>query len=359
VAAALKRNVPNAEITWLVEPASAPLLIDNPAVDRTIILPKRQWASSLSQPGQWHSTITGIGAFVSELRAAKFDLVLELQGLFKSAIWAGLSAAPIRVGFAHTREGAPLFLTNRLDIGDYFRPDRHIVDLNLSAVDHALKVIGIAGGGVPSAESGLGPVEFPLPPPAKESVQRVEQWLGSVSLAGDDQYVGMVRNVVLIPGTTWLSKIWDWQNWAILAGLLAGQYSPRICLVGGASEESANAGIVDWIERENPEAGILNLTGRTNLLDLVALFQRSDLVVGGDTGPLHLAAATGKPKVLGVYGSTPVGRNGPYGAQCQTVSAGLWCQPCFEKICPLSTTACLKDLTPQVVLDGVRRLLGT
>lgn len=356
VAAALKRSVPDAEITWLVEPASADLLVTNPAVDRTIILRKKAWSKSLSKPAQWSSTITEIGALINELKSAKFDLVIELQGLLKSAIWAGLSAAPTRVGFAHTREGAPLFLTERVDIGDYFAADRHVVDLNLLLAGRALKAVGIASGGAEGDSKQPEPVEFPLPRPPVESQRRVEQWLNCAAEREGEQYVGMVRNAILIPGTTWTSKIWDWQNWARLAQLLVEQYQSRICLVGGASEADVNARLSDWIKRESPKAEIVDLTGKTSLLDLVALFQRCELVVGGDTGPLHLAAAAGKARVLGVYGSTPVSRNGPYGAQCTTVSAGLWCQPCFEKSCPLSTTACLKDLSPQMVFDAVRRL---
>ncbi len=359
VAAALKRSVPDAEITWLVEPASADLLVDNPAVDRTIILRKKAWWKSLSKPAQWSSTITEIGALISELKSAKFDLVIELQGLLKSAIWAGLSAAPTRVGFAHTREGAPLFLTERVDVGDYFAPDRHVVDLNLLLAARALKAVGIASGGAGGEPKQLEPVEFPLPRPPDESYRRVEQWLDPAVKSSGEQYVSMVRNAVLIPGTTWSSKIWDWQNWASLAHLLIEQYKFRICLVGGASETDINAKLSASISRESPKAEIVDLTGKTSLLDLVALFQSSELVVGGDTGPLHLAAAAGRARVLGVYGSTPVVRNGPYGAQCTTVSAGLWCQPCFEKVCPLSSTACLKDLSPQMVFDSVRRLLSS
>jgi len=102
---------------------------------------------------------------------------------------------------------------------------------------------------------------------------------------------------------------------------------------------------------------VANLTGRTSILDLIALFKMADLVIGADTGPLHIAAATGKPKVVGIFGSTPDKRNGPYGQQCRTIALALSCQPCFTKICPLGTTACLKDMSDQYVFDRLTEMV--
>jgi ADP-heptose:LPS heptosyltransferase len=103
---------------------------------------------------------------------------------------------------------------------------------------------------------------------------------------------------------------------------------------------------------------MINLTGKTEIKDLLALFQMTDIVVGADTGPLHLAAAVGKSKVLGIFGSTPVKRNGPYGANSATLSLNLECQPCFQKECPLGTLACLHELSPNVAFEQVMRLVN-
>lgn len=353
VAAALKRRTGEAEITWLSEPASLPLLEGNPAVDRVVCFPKKAWLNSAGKPWLWPGTFTGIGALVSELRSARFDLVLELQALFKSGIWAGLSGSPVRVGFAHAREGSQIFLTDRVDVGDYFGPDRHVVDLNLSLVDYACRRLGIAGSEGTGPASAADQVEFPLPAPPEESARKIDQALAA---GGSDRPVtgGTTAGVaVLIPGTTWPSKIWDWQSWTKLAQFLSSRLGYRICLIGADSESATNGQIAGRLQNECPGMSLLDLTGQTSLVDLIALFKRVDLVVGADTGPLHLAAATGRPKVVGVYGSTPTGRNGPYGPQCRTVNLGLSCQPCFEKICPLSTTACLKDLTPDRVFSEI------
>ena len=126
--------------------------------------------------------------------------------------------------------------------------------------------------------------------------------------------------------------------------------------MGGKSELESNRQIVSRIAKQSPNARIIDLTCKTSLLDLVALFERVDLVVGPDTGPLHLAAAVGKPKVIGIYGSTPTGRLESYGTHSRSVSLGLWCQPCYAKICPLNTIDCLRRLTAETVLRSITDL---
>lgn len=359
VAHALKEQLPGSEISWLVEPASAPLLLNNPCVDNVISIPRKEWAGAIGKPWTWLRTFTAIGAVIDELRKANFDLVIDLQGLLKSGIWAGLSGSPLRVGLKSAREGAHLFLTDSVDVGDYFADGRHIVDMNLSVVDYVLQKLDPNFAGRMRAK-----VEFPLPAVDPIAAEKVCRWL-SGNQSSENTNVSMVRNVVLIPGTTWPSKIWDWQKWARLAELILqqGNGGIRLCLVGGGVERATNAGIMAAVGQNLPvgQAGkpdaplLVDLTGETGLVDLIALFNQASLVIGGDTGPLHLAAAVGQPQVVGIYGSTPVARNGPYGQQCMTVTLNLSCQPCFAKICPLATTACLKDLSPELVLDRLNK----
>ncbi|PWT96444.1 MAG: hypothetical protein C5B53_09675 [Candidatus Melainabacteria bacterium] len=162
--------------------------------------------------------------------------------------------------------------------------------------------------------------------------------------------------LVLIPSTTWPSKIWPADRWIGLARKLIEKTNYQILIVGGSQDLHGNQAI----EREllsGTTGRVANLTGRTSIVDLIALFNMTDLVIGADTGPLHIAAATGKPKVVGIFGSTPDKRNGPYGQQCWTIALGLSCQPCFSKICPLGTTACLKEMSDQYVFDKLTEMV--
>lgn len=346
-AAEFKRRIPGATIGWIVEPPATPLVANNPAVDQLYVLPKKEWIGKVATPWLWPAAFTEIGAFWSGIRAEKFNVAVDFQGLLKSAACAAASGAPIRAGFAGTREGADRWLTDRLDVGDYFGHDRHVIDLNLSLADFVCKKLGVTDG----AEDL--PATFPLPQPPAVSLEKI----GGILYPDESTPADSPPVAVLIPGTTWTSKIWPLDHWCRLALRLSGELGYRLCLIGGASEAGTNSDIATWLHRESPNSRVLDLTGQTSLLDLIALFREARLAIGGDTGPLHLAAAVGKPKVIGIYGSTPRGRLGPYGPQCRTITLNLWCQPCFEKTCPLSTTACLKDLSVDQVFGAIREHL--
>lgn len=337
VAAYLKETIPGARITWLVEPAAEPLVANNPAIDRVIVFPKKKWTSGLANPARWGETASGIASFRKTLTGIGFQAALDLQGLLKSALLAVASGAPRRFGFRGTREGADRFLTDAIDVGDYFGYEQHVISLNMRLAHQMCHRLGYAPVEPPDLNAG-GPLLFPLPEPPLESLERVEKWIRSPVPA---------PLAVLIPGTTWSTKIWPDEQWAELAISLATEDGYRLVLVGGPSEVGTTA----FIERALTRCGVtaLNLAGKTALLDLIALFRRTDLVVGADTGPMHLAAAVARPRVVGVYGATPIGRNGPFGIHAEAVSLELTCQPCYEKRCPLGTIACLKDLPAAVV----------
>ncbi len=352
-AAYIKRAIPGARITWLVEPAGAPLLEGNPAVDQVVVMPRKAWLKGLKNPLLWAGTACDIGRFFQALRERKFQATVDFQGLLKSAVPAFASGASRRFGFAGTREGADRLLSDPLDVGDYFAPDVHVVELNLKLARHMCHLAtGDLGGASPKAGNLADLVEFPLPPVTADSKTRLDDMLKASLSSG----LAPPKIAALIPGTTWISKIWPAPSWSELGRLLTQELGYSLVLIGGPLEADTNSFIAERLKALAPEFLLSDLTGRTSLMELVALFERCDLVVGADTGPLHLAAATGVARIVGIYGSTPIKRNGPYGAQCHCVALNLPCQPCFARVCPLSTTACLMDLTPQKVFEEICRL---
>lgn len=350
-AALLKQRLPNLELTWLVEPAGIPLLEDNPGVDRVIAFPKRKWLQQLRTVSRLGATAAEASGFVSELRKLEFDAAIDFQGLLKSSVLGFISGAPRRFGFKGTREGAEKLLTHALDVGDYFANDVHVVNHNLRLADYVCQVLS----GEPSDTGNVGAnsssyiyesVSFPLPEPPQMVLENVHHMLDGAFGSSRSSEPG--GRLAFIPGTTWVTKIWDADNWVELAKLCQNKTKVPILLLGGPSELEMNEYIASKLGD-----GVLNLTGKTGILDLIAIFQQLDTVVGADTGPLHLAAAVSKPGVLGVFGSTPWRRNGPYGEHCRAVSLELDCQPCFKKVCPLGTLACLKQLSPEKVFEQV------
>lgn len=351
VAAYLKKAVPGCTISWLVEKASADLVSNNKAVDEVIIFPGKKWLREAGKPGTWLKNWEESQKFFKAMRDAKYDAVLELQGLLKSSLLARSTGAKVVAGFDDTREFADRFLTHKLNVGDYFGHDVPVIELNLRVAKYALSVLGVPA---PDLE-----VEFALPTLASSVDIKVGALLGLAGGAAPGVASSDHIDVVMIPGTTWVTKIWPEDKWVSLAVRLSGTYKCRLILVGGPAEVSSNQSISQAIESKLPQQKVLNLTGQTSLLDLVALFRQVDLVVGADTGPLHLAAATSVPKVVGVFGSTPALRNGPYGQQCATVHLNLECQPCYSKTCKYGTVACLTELEASTVLETVISKLGS
>lgn len=441
LAARIRERLPNVELTWLVEPAAQDLLNGNPAVDRVLLFPRKTWLKEMRKVGPLISTFGAAKKYFQELKDFKFDLAIDAQGLLKSAIPAYLSGAPLRVGFAGTREGAAKLLTHALEVGDYFAPERHVVDLNMALADFALETLAqerstcirLAGrdrvvhfplpnpgdaatafvsskldnlGRAPEAGQSLVQVEAPATEPhqseptAKPSEAEAPE-VGQAQLdSGKSAKVGPL--IALIPGTTWPTKIWPDDQWIALGRMLCKRFGARLVLCGGPAERGTNQYIYKGIESagSNPTANhLVDLTGETSLMQLVALFKRCDLVLGADTGPLHLAAAiaheafnselaasepksfkdtanqktlefevqsvaVAKPKVVAIHGATPWLRNGPYGSMGSAVHLNLDCQPCFEKSCRLKhdtkskSIPCLKDLPVEEVFKAVDKALG-
>lgn len=411
VAAYLKQAVPGCTVSWLVEKASADLVSNNPAVDEVIVFGGKRWVRDFGKPGAWLKNMSEARQFFKAMRDAKYDAVLELQGLLKSSLLARSTDAKVVAGFDDTREFADQFLTHKLNVGDYFGHDVPVVELNLRVAKYALTLLGLKAPDLP--------IEFPLPllpssvdvkvdallispscaAPGVGSIDWVEQ-MGQVvksgttySSPGSDNlgasqsqtdlaeakepnsapelasvpHVASVPNlesdpslpinIVLIPGTTWVTKIWPESKWIELGEKISERYRCQLVLVGGPAEVNSNFAIGRGIESKRPKQLVVNLTAQTSLTDLIAVFRRSAVVIGADTGPLHLAAATAAPSVVGVFGSTPAKRNGPYGPQCETVHLDLECQPCYSKTCKLGTVACLTDLTAAQVFEAVLRTL--
>ncbi|WP_303672540.1 lipopolysaccharide heptosyltransferase II [Vampirovibrio chlorellavorus] len=331
--AALKRQYPNAFVGWLVEASAAPLLENHPLIDRLHVSHRKRWLSCLAKPAQWPSLWQEVEAFVRELRAEGYQLSFDVQGLLKSAIWPWLAKIPLRYGFKATRESADWFYNHRL-------PPMSIRDAQTPAVQRYLDFARAIGCQVEAPE-------FILPPLPAQTAAKVEVLLSLLPLPSQPL-------VVLASFTRWPSKHWPMGHWAQLLPLLL-ELNVSVVLLGAASD-APRATTILGEHAGSPQ--VLNLVGQTDWPDLYALFQRAHLLIGLDSAPLHIADAVGGPKIIGLYGPTAPGRTGPVGGQHTILTAQLDCQPCFERDCPLKTTACMSQLTPQQVLQQVRKALG-
>jgi lipopolysaccharide heptosyltransferase I len=279
-AGALRRSFPRARLTWIVERREAALLRGNPALDEVVPVDTRGWRRVRTPVG----ALAAAGA-LAELRrhlaGARFDVAVDLQGLLKSGILTMATRAPLRIGFAAGRCREPLaaLFTNR-----HVSPAadaRHVVEQNLAL----LEPLGVSGARI----------EFPLPTHAAAET-RAEDFLAAAGLKPRD------RLVVVNPGAGRPDKRWPADRFRDLARRLAGDAGAAPLVVWGPEERELAEAIA---------GGPVALAPPTDLDTLLSVLRRASVVVAGDTGPLHLAAALGVPCV-GLYGPTSAERNGPW-----------------------------------------------
>ncbi|MDX2033139.1 MAG: lipopolysaccharide heptosyltransferase I [Blastocatellia bacterium] len=304
--AALRRAMPDAHLAWAVERGGAARLLDgNPCLDEVIELDMRGWRKSLTNV----ETQTEIRKAMWRLRNGGFDLSLDFQGLMKSATVARLARIPRRIGFAKEalREPASaLLLTERVKVDDR----RHVIRKNLQLVAH----LGCDVSGAPEFPIQLAPEERAF---AETQAARL----------GDNF-------AILNPGGGWPTKLWGTAGFAEIADRLYERHAIRSAVTVGPGEESMAQAIV---ERSRTGAAV---AVDANLKQFFALAGRARLFLGGDTGPMHLAAAARTP-IVAIFGPTSAERNGPFDPNDRIVERfDLDCRTdCYRRSC--SHTSCM------------------
>jgi lipopolysaccharide heptosyltransferase II len=218
--------------------------------------------------------------------------------------------------------------------------------VTMHEIEYVLRLARAAGGLVAAddAQPRLGV--------APEAAAEIDRLLRGASL-GD----GSRPLVVLHAGAqNGQAKRWPTASWAALADRLTRELSARVVLTGARGDAPLTAAI-----RRRAGQPLTDLTGQTSLAELVALLARCDLVVSGDTGPLHIAGAVGTP-VVGLYGPTDPHISGPLGPDAIVLRRAIWCAPCYDARetaeCRFSNPVCMKGLAPDVVFDAARQQLA-
>jgi lipopolysaccharide heptosyltransferase I len=322
VAATLHRRYPNTRLDWLVEEEAADIVRDHPALGGIVVSGRKRWGRRVRGPAQLGRTLTEMWRFAADLRRQRYDAVLDLQGLLKSALYVAATGAPIRVGFAEGREGAPWVLTHRVTA-----PPQPV---------HAVERYLALAAAVDATE----PVRtFHISVPPHEV--RVAQSILSAAPR---------PRIVLHPFARWRTKLWELEHWRALARTLLAEGAGMI-LTGSRDDESVAAAILAGLDPMP-----LSLVGRLSLIQLTAVLQDVDLMITVDSGPMHIAAAVGTP-VLALFGPTDPRRTGPLGPG-RILRRELPCSPCLQRRCQIADTyRCMRDLTVAEVLDAAHDLL--
>lgn len=318
----LRERYPKAAISWLIGKPFAPLIERHPELDDVILFDRARY----SRFGRSIRATTAFVDFARVLRRRDFDLVIDLQGLFRSGLLAFVTGAAVRIGFASARELAWAFYNHRLRTPD---PNLHAADKNY-LVSRVLGFDAVA-------------MRFDLAVTEDERT-RAKEILSTAGLGSTDRFVSVW------PGARWETKRWAAQRFAETIGRLHREHDLRAVLMGDPNER-------ELCTRIAAESGVspIVLAGATGIREAVAVTERSAVVVAHDSAPVHIAAALGRPLVA-VCGPTNPARTGPYAARDSVIQADLPCVPCYLKrlaCCPYDHQ-CMKDVTVDIVVRAVR-----
>lgn len=306
----LKNHWPAARFSWLITPACAGIIDGHPLLYEVIRFDRKTYGRDWKKP----AVLRQLLRFAAGLRDRRFDVAIDLQGLFRSGWLTFQSAAPVRIGLSDAREFATLFYTHRVSVG---RKEQHAIDRYLN---------------VPEAlGAGRGPVIFPFASTAADAAfiqQRVPP-----------------RYALMFPGTNWATKRWPVDRFAALVEPLRQRFGLST-VVGGAPSE---------VDLASQIPADLDLAGKTTLNQLVELVRNAEVVVSNDSGPMHIAAALGRPLVA-PFGPTNAVRTGPYGSMKSVIRLNIACSPCYSREC--SHQSCLRKLNLADVLAHVEATMN-
>ncbi len=310
VVAAFKQRWPSAHLTWLVKRQWAEIVQRIDGVDRV-------WPVD--------PTLASWVGQALKLRAQRFDLVVDLQGLLRSALAARMTGCAQRVGFANGREGSPWFYSQRVPV---LTAEMHAVDRYLSVA----KALGAPAGVEPQ-------FRFRLP---SQDVTTLRDLFRRKDIDMDAPWVAM--NV----SARWPTKRWPAASFAAVATQLAARGIGPLVVIGGPDEREAS-GLV----RSLTTCPVVDLAGETPIGLLPALLSKACALITNDSGPMHVAAAVGTP-VVSLFGPTSAVRTGPYGAGHTVLTHDLSCRPCFSRACRHAIPMeCLTAISPEQVVAAV------
>jgi heptosyltransferase-1 len=309
-AAALRAHFPDARIDWVTDPRYIELLDLVQGIDGRVAMDTRRVAPTL--------------ATLRDLRRVGYNAAIDLQGLLKSAVIARAVGADRTIGFprAHLREpAARFFYTHAPDPGDA----AHVIFKSLAL----LEPLGIRDRRA----------QFPLDIPQTAAAEDVRSRGGAGGYA------------LINPGAAWPNKRWPPARFGALATSIRERLGMQPVILWGPGEESLAA------EVASTSAGAADVAPRTTITDLFAIVRGARLMVSGDTGPLHIAAAVGTP-IVSLFGPTRPERNGPWMASDVTLSRAATCSCHYERRCRLSEP-CINEISVGEVMAAVeRRALG-
>lgn len=307
---------PRAQIDWLIEEPASGILKRNRFLNNVIIVGQRGWTRHTTaniKTSKW-------------LRLQKYDVVIDFQGLLKSAAWVVVSKGVRKVGFTNAREMSSLFLNEKLPPYD---PDRHAIDRYLDLARHV------------TGKPFTAQIADFFPRPDESALANANAKLIDAGLPAGSGFF------VIIPRARWSTKLWDDMKFIGLAKKVIASTGLYAVLSGTRA---------DATDLDSMKAAIggkaVNMAGLLDLSELSTILSQARFAVTVDSGPMHMAVAAGT-RVIALFGPTAPWRTGPYGEGNTVIRTGVECSPCFKKIC--NDAQCMKAITVEDVWGAVKK----
>ena len=345
----LRARYPRAQIDWLITPENAEVVRYHPALSNVVLFARRDF----SKRGRRWRAFLSFFDLLKQIRSAKYELIIDMHGQVRSAFFALISGARVRIGFDRpvkrgltvsaehdlknipnhgwrgAREGSWIAYTHRIPIPT----------LDVHAIDRYLWVAPLLG-----LDDNPPDLTIHLSPQATNKVNRLLE----------EQGVPVSKPlVILVPGTIWETKHWTIEGFAGVARQFL-QDGFAVALAGTSRDQQRCRQIAA------AAPGTCDLCGQTTPADLAALIRRAEVAVTNDSGSMHVAASLGKPMVS-VFGPTNPVHIGPYERPESVVRVDLPCSPCnYRRLsqCPFDH-ACMNQVTSAMVVERVRKILST
>ncbi|MHB1926966.1 MAG: glycosyltransferase family 9 protein [Leptospirillum sp.] len=326
LAAFIRQQIPDARIDWVANTEFVELVKRHPDIRNVFPFPRGEWGS--------RAFFRSMGTMISDLRAEKYDVILDIQGLLRSALLSRLARGRIRIGFSDAREGASLLYSLPVKPGDETASTMHAVLKNL-------QVMTALGFDPKPLSSGLLY--------SQEDERTLDLLLEQEGLPEKSGFL------VMHPGAKRAIKRWPSLYYSELIERLHRKYPKMpVVLIAGKKERSLLEEIAD-----RTTADPVLLAGKIAIDLLPLFFRRTRLYIGNDSGPLHLAVLAGTT-TISIFGSSNPERTGPFGFEGDhaVLRDPVECSPCGDFKANCSHRSCLVGVTPDRVLTEAERMLS-
>jgi len=326
----LKGLFPNSHITWLVDDRCYELLENNPYIDEIIVVPFKELKKN-----NLFKKIKEIIKLKNILRSKKFDISIDLHGLFKSSILVLFAKAKYKIASSSSYGMKELSWIFSKEIKSQNSMFQHTIDRHLEVVKYLREKFN---------KKFEIKKEFPIYL-SEENEIKVNEILKKFNIKDDF--------ITIFPGGGWLSRRWFIENYARLSDILIKEFNYDVVFIGGKPGGSPEEGIIEKIQKLMNEKSY-NLSGQLTLKQLCVLLKKTKLFIGNEAGPMHIACALGT-KVIGIIGPTNPSRTGPFGNNFIVVKKDIDCAPCRERNC--KKMLCMKKITVEDIINAVNKIL--